>query len=166
MINYLNLNEERIVPVVEELNSLLASYQLYYQKLRNFHWNVRGRNFFELHGKFEEMYMDARIKIDEIAERVLTLGHRPLSNLSQYLDHASIAESADNLEDAQMVRELLKSHRRLIEQMQMVISRAEKASDEGTLDMIGAYVRELEKASWMLDAWVNQAERSRKKVSA
>ena len=166
MINYLNLNEERIEPVVEELNTLLANYQLYYQKLRNFHWNVRGRNFFELHGKFEEMYMDTRVKIDEIAERVLTLGHRPLSNLSQYLDHANIAESPGDLEDADMVRELLKSHRLLIEHMHMVIRRAQQAEDEGTLDMIGAYVRELEKTSWMLNAWAYQGEPSREEATA
>ncbi len=72
-MNYLNINEEKLLPVVIELNTLLADYHIYYQKLRNFHWNVVGKHFFDLHQKFEEMYDDDKIKVDEIAERILTL---------------------------------------------------------------------------------------------
>jgi len=60
-----------------KLNELLANYQIYYQNLRNFHWNVSGPNFFELHAKFEELYNAATLAIDETAERILTLGERP-----------------------------------------------------------------------------------------
>ena len=77
-MNYLNMNEEKVLPVVIELNTLLAEYHVYYQKLRNFHWNILGRNFFDLHEKFEELYEDARTKIDEIAERILTLRYQRL----------------------------------------------------------------------------------------
>lgn len=71
-MNYLNMNDEKLLPVVIELNTLLAEYHIYYQKLRNYHWNILGKNFFDLHDKFEELYGQARIRIDEIAERILT----------------------------------------------------------------------------------------------
>ncbi|NNJ88987.1 MAG: DNA starvation/stationary phase protection protein [Eudoraea sp.] len=152
-MNYLNIKEEQLLPVVIELNTLLAEYHLYYQKLRNFHWNILGKNFFDLHEQFEEMYVEARIKIDEIAERILTLRYHPMSNLSAYLETASIKESTGKMQDTQMVAEILQAHSILLKQMAKVINKAEEVKDEGTIDLIGAYIRELEKVSWMLNAW-------------
>lgn len=152
-MNYLNLNEDKVSNVVIELNKLLADYHMYYQKLRNFHWNIVGESFFDLHEKFEELYSDARIKIDEIAERILTLRYHPMSNYSDYLKQSSIEESEASLSDKKMVEELLVAHKLLIKQMGTVVETAEEASDEGTIDLIGAYIRNIEKNSWMLDAW-------------
>lgn len=152
-MNYLNLNEDKLSNVVIELNQLLADYHLYYQNLRNFHWNIVGENFFELHGKFEELYVDARTKIDEIAERILTLRFHPMSNYSDYLKQSSIEEQNIELTDSEMVTKILNNHQILISQLRKVVATAEQADDEGTLDMAGAYIRELEKNSWMLDAW-------------
>ncbi|MDO3694995.1 DNA starvation/stationary phase protection protein [Wenyingzhuangia sp. chi5] len=152
-MNYLNQNNEKLLPVVSELNGLLAEYHIYYQKLRNFHWNVEGRNFFDLHEKFEEMYTDARTKIDEIAERILTLRHHPVSKYSDYLEMSKIEESDTLLEDIEMVETLLSDHGILITKMSHIIKVCENAEDEGTIDLIGAYIRELEKTSWMLNAW-------------
>lgn len=152
-MSYLNMNENQLEPVVSELNLLLADYHLYYQKLRSFHWNVLGKNFFDLHAKFEELYNDAKIKIDELAERILTLRYHPISAYSEYLKVSNIKEVNSLISDQQMVDEILKDHGQLLEQMGRVVSAAEKATDEGTIDLIGAYIRELEKASWMLDAW-------------
>ncbi|GMN05263.1 Dps family protein [Croceitalea sp. MTPC5] len=152
-MNYLNLEEEQVLPVVNELNTLLADYHLYYQKLRNFHWNITGENFFDLHEKFETLYTDARIKIDEIAERILTLRYHPMSNFSNYLEKSSINESGSDLNDQKMVEEILFAHGILLKQMSKVIKKAESINDEGTVDLIGAYIRELEKSSWMLNAW-------------
>lgn len=156
-MHYLNIKEEKLLPVVVELNTLLADYHLYYQKLRNFHWNILGRNFFDLHEKFEHLYEDARTKIDEIAERILTLRYHPMSNLSAYLQASSIKESDTNLRDSEMVTEILKSHSILLRQMSKVVKEADSVGDEGTIDLIGAYIRELEKTSWMLDAWNKEA---------
>ncbi|KPM33503.1 Non-specific DNA-binding protein Dps / Iron-binding ferritin-like antioxidant protein / Ferroxidase [Croceitalea dokdonensis DOKDO 023] len=152
-MNYLNLTENEVQPIVTELNVLLADYHLYYQKLRNFHWNVTGENFFDLHVKFEELYTDARVKIDEIAERILTLRYHPISNYSEFLAKSSINESPVHLNDHKMVEELLFAHGILLKQMAKVITTAEKVEDEGTIDLVGAYIRELEKSSWMLNAW-------------
>ncbi len=159
-MNYLDLDEEKLKPVVLELNILLADYHIYYQKLRGFHWNILGKNFFDLHEKFEELYNDAKIKIDELAERILTLGHHPVSQLSEYLQMASVKETSSLITDTEMVKELLDDHKLLLKQMRVTISKSESANDEGTIDLIGAYIRELEKLSWMLHAWAKSTKDS------
>lgn len=152
-MNYLGLDKEKTANTVSELNILLADYHLYYQKLRNFHWNVIGKNFFDLHEKFEELYDDAKLKVDEIAERILTLRYQPTSNMSEYLKDSNLKESPSDISDSKMIEILLEDHGLLLKQMRKVVEIADKSGDEGTIDLIGAYIRELEKTSWMLDAW-------------
>lgn len=161
-MSYLGLDEKKTAKTVKELNILLADYHLYYQKLRNFHWNVIGKNFFDLHEKFEELYDDAKIKVDEIAERILTLRFQPTSNLSDYLEASNIKESSSDLTDSKMIKTLLDDHGTILTQMRKVTEVAEKGGDEGTIDLIGAYIRELEKTSWMLDAWKMKTSESHK----
>ena len=165
-MNYLGLDKEKIALTVDELNILLADYHLYYQKLRNFHWNVIGKNFFDLHEKFEEMYDDAKLKIDEIAERVLTLRFQPTSNLSDYLKMSNLEESISELTDYDMIEQLINDHGVLLSQMRKVVKAADAAGDEGTIDLIGAYIRELEKTSWMLDAWKMKTTETHKAIPA
>ena len=152
-MNYLNMKDEDLLKVVVELNILLADYHIYYQKLRSNHLNVLGKNFFDLHLKFEELYTDARLKIDEIAERILTLLYHPMSKLEDYLKVSSIIEDVPLKSDEDMIIETLKDHKKLLSQMSKVVAIANSVSDEGTVDLIGAYIRELEKYSWMLNAW-------------
>lgn len=153
-MSYLNLDTSKTKNTVKELNVLLADYHLYYQKLRNFHWNIIGQNFFDLHVQFEDMYNDAKVKIDEIAERILTLRFQPESNFTDYLKISNLKEASSNIEDNEMVSALLKDHGKIISQMRNVVNVADKNGDEGTIDLVGAYIRELEKTSWMLDAWI------------
>lgn len=162
-MSYLNMQDEKLIPVVVELNTLLANYHIYYQKLRNFHWNILGENFFELHNKFEELYSDARTKIDEIAERILTLRYHPMSKFSDYLEISRIKESSPLQSDKEMVNELIEDHKLLLQQMSNVLAKAGNAKDEGTIDLIGGYIRELEKSSWMLDAWTKKTSDNLKK---
>ncbi|SDS03172.1 starvation-inducible DNA-binding protein [Polaribacter sp. KT25b] len=152
-MNYLNIDKDKMLPIVTELNVLLADYQVYYQKLRNFHWNVLGKNFFELHNQFEDMYNDTKIKIDEIAERIVTLKYHPISKLSDYIEASNLVESSPLLSDIEMVDILKKDQKIILKQLSIVIENANEAKDEGTIDLIGAYIRELEKSSWMLNAW-------------
>lgn len=156
-MNYLHLDKQKISATAKELNILLADYHLYYQKLRNFHWNVVGSNFFDLHNKFEEMYEDAKTKIDEVAERILTLRFQPTSNFSDYLKMSSLKEDSENMKDTDMVKKLLEDHGKLLTQMRKVVDAANAAEDEGTVDLIGGYIGHLEKVSWMLDAWTMKA---------
>ncbi|WP_417886167.1 Dps family protein [Zunongwangia sp.] len=163
-MNYLGLDKEKISLTVDELNILLADYHLYYQKLRNFHWNVIGKNFFDLHQQFEEMYDDAKLKVDEIAERILTLRFQPTSNLSEYLELSNLEESKSELTDYKMIEQLIKDHSVLLKQMRKVVKAADASGDEGTIDLIGAYIRELEKTTWMLDAWKMKTAETHKAI--
>ena len=158
------MDEKATSNTVQELNVLLADYHLYYQKLRNYHWNVIGKNFFDLHEKFEELYDDAKLKVDEIAERILTLRYQPTSNLSEYLQISNLKESKSDLSDSEMIKNLLEDHGTLLKQMRKVVEVADKGGDEGTIDLIGAYIRELEKTSWMLDAWKMKTSEQHKPV--
>ncbi len=155
-MSYLDIKPKDIEPIVRELNTLLADYNLYYQNLRGYHWNVSGKNFFDLHIKFEELYTDARIKIDEIAERILTLRHNPTSEFSKYFENSSIKETSSLISDTEMVKHILNQHEILLKQMKKVVKKAEAAGDEGTIDMIGGYIGSIEKVSWMLDAWTKE----------
>ncbi|SDS24417.1 Dps family protein [Christiangramia echinicola] len=163
-MNYLGLDSNKTKNTVEELNILLADYHIYYQKLRNFHWNVIGKNFFDLHEKFEELYDDAKLKVDEIAERILTLRYQPTSNLSDYLKDSNLKEAPSDISDSKMIELLLEDHGLLLKQMRKVVEIADAGDDEGTIDLIGAYIRELEKTSWMLDAWKMKTSEQHKPV--
>ena len=136
--NLIGLDSENAQQVVNLLNELLANYQIYYQNLRGFHWNVRGNRFFVLHAKFEELYNDAIEKVDEIAERILTLGGVPL--------HDGDACLRAVVEDVQV----------LLKQEREILSVAAEIGDDGTQDVFSSYVSSQEKLLWMLDAYLNQ----------
>jgi len=154
-MNYLGIDKSKINKTVKELNQLLASYHVYYQNMRNFHWNMQGENFFALHKEFEKLYQDSRTQIDEIAERILTLRQRPMSNMTEYLDASTVEEAGKVEADRDMVATTLENHKQLIESMRNVLDAAEKAGDEGTNDLISSFLRDIEKKSWMLDAWLS-----------
>lgn len=155
-MDYLGLDKKKVEKTVKKLNELLSSYHLHYQKLRNFHWNLKSNQFFVLHDKFEEFYNDANAKIDDIAERILTLQGQPLSQLADYLENSTIKPSPENLQDAQMVKEVLKDYTELIKLERKVVELASDADDEGTVDMLGGFIGEQEKNCWMLSAWLKK----------
>lgn len=155
-MNYLHLDRNQVENVAKHLNELLASYQLHYQKLRNFHWNLKSDDFFTLHEKFEEFYNDANEKIDDIAERILTLRVQPLSQMSDYLKVSQIKECAEDLDHHQMVNEILNDFSTLIKISRGLLKVAGEAEDEGTIDMIGAYVGAMEKNCWMLSSYLEK----------
>lgn len=152
--NDIGLEVKESAVLVEKLNSLLANYQIYYQNLRNFHWNVSGPNFFELHAKFEELYTAANLAVDETAERILTLGARPLSSYQEYIETASIKEAKEILEPTKMV-EIVKSNMNTLLQLERETLEAAGASgDEGTASLMSDYITEKEKVVWMLSAYL------------
>lgn len=153
-MNYLNISKEKLSKTSKMLNLLLANYHIYYQNLRSFHWNVEGENFFDLHGKFEQLYNNAKTDIDEIAERILTLRFRPVSRLMDYIEMAEIKEPELGFNDMQMVSTVLENHQVLIRNMRKCVEEAGEAEDEGTVDMVSGMLGRMEKDSWMLDAWL------------
>ncbi len=154
--NQIGLQTEQSNKLAKELNVLLANYQMFYQNLRGFHWNIQGPSFFELHVKFEELYTDAVIKVDEIAERVLTLGETPYHTFSAYLEHSSIKEAA-NVKDGQgTVSTTLANLKTLLEMERAILDLAGEAGDEGTNSQMSDYITQQEKTVWMLTAYLGK----------
>ncbi|MCC5882687.1 MAG: DNA starvation/stationary phase protection protein [Halomonas sp.] len=152
--NAIGLNESSASQLAEKLNALLANYQIFYMNVRGYHWNVKGPQFFELHTKFEELYTDLLTKVDEVAERILTLGHTPVHAYSDYVSMAQIREDKDVHDGKACVRGVLKGYQTLIELQREVLALASDADDEGTAAQAGDYIREQEKTVWMLNAYL------------
>lgn len=139
-----------------ELNRLLANYQIYYQSLRGLHWNIKGQNFFELHVKFEELYNDAQLKIDDIAERILTLGFTPLHTFEDYQKNAEVQVGKD-ISDAEIAVSLvLDSLKTLVLLERDILEIAEELNDEGTLTLLTDFITQQEKTIWMYSSWLNK----------
>jgi starvation-inducible DNA-binding protein len=141
-------------PLVEKLNRLLANYEIYYQNLRNFHWNVTGPNFFELHAKFEELYNAANLAIDETAERILTLGARPLSSFEEYIANSEIKEAKDVSDSKRMVEIIKDNINMLLDLERRTLETAAENGDEGTVALMSDYITAKEKVVWMLSAYL------------
>lgn len=154
--NRIGLSEKKSDKLAEELNVLLANYQLYYQNLRGFHWNIKGPAFFELHLKFEELYDDAVLKIDEIAERILTLGATPLHTYSAYLKHSVIKEASNVTDGEGTVSTTLSNLKTLLETERKILDLSADAGDEGTNSLMSDYITQQEKVVWMLSAYLGK----------
>lgn len=148
----LEIKDSKIL--VKKLNSLLANYEVYYQNLRNFHWNVTGPNFFELHAKFEELYDIAHLGIDETAERILTLGERPLSSFEEFLNNSRIKEAKEVSDSKAMVETVRDNLNTLLELEREALDIASEQNDEGTVDLMSGYITAKEKTVWMLSAYL------------
>jgi starvation-inducible DNA-binding protein len=154
--NRIGLDPAKSKQLAYKLNILLANFQLFYMNTRGFHWNIAGEKFFELHLKFEELYNDAVIKIDEIAERVLTLGHTPLHSYSSYLKVSSIKEATNISDGKKALKNLLTSFQTLLILEREILELSDKADDEGTNALMSDYIREQEKLVWMFTAYLNE----------
>ncbi|TFH85825.1 DNA starvation/stationary phase protection protein [Billgrantia azerbaijanica] len=152
--NAIGLHEASASQLAEKLNHLLANYQIFYMNVRGYHWNVKGPQFFELHTKFEEFYTDLLAKVDEVAERILTLGHTPVHAYSDYVELARISEDKDVHDGQACVRGVLEGYQTLIELQRELLALASDADDEGTAAQVGDYIREQEKTVWMLAAYL------------
>lgn len=152
--NQIGLEKSDAAPINEKLNALLSSYHVFYQNVRGYHWNVQGEHFFSLHAKFEELYTELQLQIDEIAERILTLAGTPLHAYSDFTEHSSIKEHKNVFDGRECVEGLVKGLQELIDEQRTVIEAADKAGDEGTADLITGYVQAQEKLIWMYNAFL------------
>lgn len=153
-LNTIGIDSRKAQELTESLNKLLSNYSVFYQNVRGFHWNIRGEKFFELHVKFEELYNDLHLKIDEIAERILTLGGRPAHTFSAYSNESSIKAEENITEGTACVRSIIAAMRTLITLQRSILSVAGEADDEGTMALMSDYIREQEKLVWMYSAFV------------
>lgn len=146
--------------LVNAMNLLLANYHVHYQKLRNFHWNVEGPDFFDLHKKFEEQYEEVKLNIDVLAERIRIFGKKPVSTLGEYLELAEIREVGNDLRPYEMVQEVLTDFEDLLSFMTNVLDAANRVGDAATDDMVTGFIRRMEKIHWMLTAWTKEIDKS------
>ncbi|WEK17977.1 MAG: DNA starvation/stationary phase protection protein [Candidatus Pedobacter colombiensis] len=153
----ISLKEKEVKSVVDMLNDYLANYHIHYQKLRGCHWNIKGQNFFTLHIKFEELYTNAQLTIDEIAERVLTLGKPPHSRFADYIKESAIKEiNTIGMNDLDMVEAILDDMARLIGLERDLLDATVKAGDDGTNDMVNRFLQFKEKNTWMLRSFAGK----------
>jgi starvation-inducible DNA-binding protein len=155
-MNYIGLNQQGTEQLSTKLNQLLATYQVHYQNLRGLHWNIQGKEFFELHVKYEELYTRTQVIIDELAERILTLGGQPLHTFSAYLNHAAIQELTTTKDGNSGMEYLLDSQKSLLVLEREILNIAGEIGDEGTSSLMSDLIREKEKNSWMFKAWLNK----------
>ncbi len=155
-LNSIGLDTKKTQNLADELNQLLANFQLYYQNLRGIHWNIRGRMFFDLHEKFEELYTDANLKVDEIAERILTLGATPLHTFEDYSKAARVPVGKNISKDEKAVELIVDSLSELLKIERSILNSSNEANDEGTNSMMSDFITEQEKTVWMMKAWLGE----------
>ncbi len=156
-MNFLGLPAQECEAEIAQLNVLLASFQTYYQNLRGIHWNIRGKRFFDLHVKFEELYNDAQLKIDLIAERILTIGGHPLHTFEDYVKHNTLAVGKAISEDEKAIHLIVNSLAGLLELERPLLQLSGEINDEGTNSMISDFISEQEKTIWMMKAWLEES---------
>lgn len=140
--------------IVEQLNTLLSGYHVFYTNVRGYHWNVRGSDFFTLHVKFEELYTALQIQIDAIAERILMLQGTPLHAYSDFLKISSIKEDKNVSDQRACVQGVLTGLTMTIAKERELIDLADELDDQGTADLLTAYIQEQEKLVWMYNAYL------------
>lgn len=153
-LNAIGLDTTQAAALADKLNVLLANYSIFYQNVRGYHWNIKGQKFFELHLKFEELYNDLLLKIDEVAERILTLGAIPKHNYSEYSRQAEIQESPQVSDGLQAVSAILEAFRTIIIRQRELLELSDEAGDEGTNALMSDYIRSQEKLVWMYSAYL------------
>lgn len=151
--NRIGIDKKAADQMIEKLNILLAHAQLFYMNTKGLHWNIKGEKFFELHVKFEELYTDLNLKVDEIAERILTLEGTPLHSFTDYLKKSKIKEQTNVNEASKATEAVMDSLSTLIKIEREILVIADKANDEGTSALMSDYIRQQEKLIWMYSAY-------------
>lgn len=155
-LNSIGLDVKKSEKIADNLNILLANFQTYYQNLRGIHWNIRGKRFFDLHVKFEELYTDANLKVDLIAERILTLGKVPLHTFDDYTNASKVPVGKNIHKDEDSVHLVVNSLSELLKIEREILEASGDAADEGTNSMMSDFISEQEKTVWMMKAWLDE----------
>jgi len=140
--------------IYEVLNRQISNWMVLYVKLHNYHWYVKGPQFFTLHTKFEELYNEASLHIDELAERLLALGGEPIATMKKALEISTISEAPGNEKAEKMVEALVEDFSQIVAELKKGMELAEQTDDETTGDMLLAIHSSLEKQLWMLKSFL------------
>lgn len=142
--------------LVEELNTLLSTYQIHYQNLRGLHWNIKGPHFFELHVKYEELYTRTQEIIDELAERILSIDAAPLHRYKDYLKNAKVEELKTVEKGENGVAYIVEAQEIIVKLERSILALTDELDDEGTNALMSDLIREKEKTTWMFKSWLNK----------
>ncbi|MFT4309341.1 MAG: Dps family protein [Candidatus Woesearchaeota archaeon] len=152
----IGLSEKETNNVAEALHIVLANQHVLYQKLRNYHWNVKGKHFMTLHELFEEHYNELSNDIDEIAERIRSLGHYARGTMTEYIKMATLTEMPGEYPDEEgMITELLSDYEAIIVHLRKTSDVCAENNDKGSEDMIIGIMQKHEKQSWMIRSILN-----------
>jgi len=155
-LNRIGLDPKSSSELAALLNELLANYSVFYQNVRGYHWNIKGEKFFELHLKFQELYNNLLIKIDDVAERILTLGYTPEHRYTVYTTISAIHEMKEVSDGFAAVQNILDSFATLIRLQRVILAKSAAINDEGTNALMSDYIREQEKLVWMYSAFLGK----------
>ncbi|SOC36653.1 Dps family protein [Ureibacillus acetophenoni] len=137
-----------------QLNELVATYSVLYTKLHNYHWYVTGPSFFTLHEKFEELYNEVTLNLDEIAERILTKGGKPVATLKEHLELSHVQEATGSETTEEMVQTIIKDFQAIMKLINEAMGQASEEGDDRTEDILNAIFQSLEKHNWMLKSFL------------
>jgi starvation-inducible DNA-binding protein len=142
--------------LTDQLNKHVADANVLYIKIHNFHWNVKGPSFFSLHVKFQELYEEVALIMDELAERIIGIGGKPVASMREYLDQSSIKEAKGGEDPSEMVQALADDFSAIVDEMEETASKAEEEGDDPTADMLIGFQERLQKHIWMLRAYAGK----------
>lgn len=142
--------------LLDELNVQVSTWSVFYTKLHNYHWYVKGPQFFTLHAKFEELYNEATLHMDEIAERMLTLGGQPLATLKDHLENSVVKEASGNESATAMVKQVTEDFDKIMDSLKKGMDLAAKEEDDMTEDLLNSIYQSIEKHQWMLNAFLGE----------
>lgn len=142
--------------LIEELNVQVSTWSVMYAKLHNYHWYIKGPHFFTLHAKFEELYNEATLHMDEIAERVLTLGGNPVASLKEHLEMSVVKEATGKEKEDDMVKNVVDDFGEIMKSLKKGMELAAKDGDDMTEDLLNATYQSIEKHQWMLNAFLGE----------
>ena len=154
-LNTIGLNAVKSQELAGQLNDLLSNYSIFYQNVRGYHWNIKGDDFFVLHQKFEDLYTNLFLKIDEVAERILTLGFAPNHNFTEYFKTAEILETEEVTDGQNSIIRVVDSLAILLAKQRFILELSAEIDDTGTNSLMSDYIREQEKMVWMYSAYIN-----------
>jgi starvation-inducible DNA-binding protein len=142
--------------LIQELNTQVSTWSVMYAKLHNYHWYVKGHQFFTLHTKFEELYNEATRHMDEIAERILTLGGNPVATLKEHLEQSVVKEANGTEKADEMVQAIAKDFGEIMKSLKKGMELAAENGDSMTEDLLNATYQSIEKHQWMLNAFLGE----------
>lgn len=151
----IGISPENSKNIVGILNNLLSDEYVLYTKIRNYHWNVTGIQFNDLHKFFESQYEEIDGIIDEVAERSRSLGGKSIATLEEFLKNTRLKEQADTYPEAKtMLRNLLDDHESVIQNLRKDLETCTQLGDAGTSDFLTGLMEQHEKMAWMLRAFL------------